>query len=127
MPNEDKLIPFQNRTHEEMVEIGRKGGINSRKKARERATMKKDLTYLLGRTVKSDMFLEPEQYERLALLHGRKITVQQAIMVSMINNAVNGDVRSAEFIRDTSGQKPTDKVELGMTIEEYVKNHKVKL
>ena len=38
------------------------------------------------------------------------MTTLEAIMVSMIAKASKGDVRATEFIRDTIGQKPNEKV-----------------
>ena len=37
---------------------------------------------------------------------GKNITMQETIMLAMLNKAAKGDVRAAEYIRDTIGQKP---------------------
>ncbi len=34
------------------------------------------------------------------------ITLQEAIAISIVEKAMGGDIRAAEFIRDTVGQKP---------------------
>ena len=57
------------------------------------------------------------------------ISVQNAIDIAMVERAMLGDVQAAQYIRDTVGEKPTDKVELdsNLTIESWAKNHKLKL
>lgn len=90
----DNLIPV--RTKEEAREKGRNGGIKSGESRRAKKTMKEMLDYLLDKeikTTKGDM------------------STLEAIMVSMIAKASKGDVRATEFIRDTIGQKPTEKTE----------------
>ena len=41
-------------------------------------------------------------------MKGKNISVQDAIVISIVQKAMKGDVRAAEYIRDTTGQKPTD-------------------
>ena len=36
---------------------------------------------------------------------------QENVLVAMIRKALEGDVRAMEFLRDTVGEKPTDKME----------------
>lgn len=57
------------------------------------------------------------------------ISVQTAINIAMIKRALMGDVQAAQYLRDTAGDKPTDKVELdqSLTIEAWAKKNKVKL
>ena len=57
------------------------------------------------------------------------VSVQEAILIVMAQRALQGDVQAALFLRDTAGDKPSDKVELdtNLTIESWAKNHKVKL
>jgi hypothetical protein len=54
-----------------------------------------------------------------------EITVQEAIIYAQITKAVKGfDTAAAAFIRDTSGQKPKDEVEVkGITIDALLKNN----
>jgi hypothetical protein len=91
----DNLIPV--RTEAEAREKGRNGGIKSGEARRAKKTMKEMLDYLLEKditTKKGD------------------ISTLEAIMVSMIAKASKGDVRAAEFIRDTIGQKPDSTLNL---------------
>lgn len=45
-------------------------------------------------------------------MDGKNMTVGQAIALAQLRKAMAGDTKAAEFIRDTSGQKPSDRVEL---------------
>ena len=95
----------------------------------ERKKMKEELKTLLkvslrrGDVIDADDVLNLEQAEKL------NISVQTAMNIAMIKRAINGDVQAYIALRDTVGEKPTDKVELdtSLTVEEWAKNHKVKL
>ena len=82
--NNGNLKPY--RSVNEARENGRKGGMTSGKKRRERKALKEELLLLLEN---GDM--------------------QENICLALINKALPGDVRSFEMIRDTIGEKPTAK------------------
>ena len=84
--NEENLIPFEERTEEELREMRRKGGINSGKARREKKLFKEAIEKKLGKSIDS-------------------------MIEAMINQANNGNVQAITFLRDTIGEKPTDKVE----------------
>ena len=84
--NEENLIPFEERTEEELREMRRKGGINSGKARREKKLFKEAIEKQLGQSIDS-------------------------MITSMIAQAQNGNVQAITFLRDTIGEKPTDKVE----------------
>lgn len=95
MANEQNLIHFtsaQNR--EEAVKNGKKGGIASGQARRERKTFREGLLYLLSTPCED----RPGS------------TQQDAILASLIQKALTGDVRAIETIRDTIGEKPVEKV-----------------
>lgn len=97
MPNEENLkngVATQFKSGDEAVENGRKGGIASGESKRRRKTLKEELL----------LMLEDE-------------TIQQSITAALIREAMEGNnagsVRGAfETIRDTIGEKPTEKVEM---------------
>lgn len=91
MNNENLRVP----TSEEAREIGRKGGQRSGEVRKAKKTMKQMLDYLLEKEIKTNK---------------GDMSTLEAIMVSMIAKASKGDVRATEFIRDTIGQKPNEKV-----------------
>ena len=84
--NEDNLIPMNERTKEEQREIARKGGIRSGEVRREKKLFKEAIEKKLGQSLDS-------------------------MVDAMINQAKNGNVQAITFLRDTIGEKPTDKVE----------------
>lgn len=73
----------------EAREIGKKGGINSGLARRERKALKEQLLLLLENG-----------------------DIQNNICVALLDKAQNGDIKAFEVIRDTIGEKPTDKHEL---------------
>ncbi len=87
--NMDNLIPNSKRSPEEVRENGRKGGIKSGETRRKRKTLREELLALL----------ETEQY-------------QEKISLSLIKQAVDGNTKAFEVIRDSIGEKPSDKVEM---------------
>ena len=84
--NEENLIPFNERTVEEQREIARKGGIKSGEARREKKLFREAIEKKLGQSLDS-------------------------MVDAMINQAKNGNVQAITFLRDTIGEKPTDKVE----------------
>lgn len=84
--NQENLIPFNERTEEEQREIARKGGIKSGEARREKKLFKEAIEKQLGQSIDS-------------------------MIKSMITQAKKGNVQAITFLRDTIGEKPTDKVE----------------
>ena len=126
----DNLIPQSERTKAEQREIAKKGGIASGKSRREKKAMKDTLNELLSMPLKSGKAADVETIKNLAALKGKNITVQEAIMLAQIQKALKGDTKAAEYIRDTSGQKLKEAIELsgginnpfaGLTTEELKK------
>ena len=112
----DNLIPQSERTKEEQRKVARKGGIASGKARREKKAMKDTLETLLSMPLKDDKAVDVENIKSIAALKGKNITVQEAIMLAQIQKAMKGDTKAAEYIRDTSGQKPENNVNLDMTM-----------
>lgn len=92
-------------------------------------TMKEDLTILLNLAIAEGRAVDADELKNLAEANGKNISVQTAIDVAMVQRAMLGDVQAAQYIRDTVGQKPSDKVELdqSLTVEAWAKSKKVKL
>lgn len=102
----------QFRSGEEAAKNGKKGGIASGKARREKKAMKDTLNDLLSMPLKSGKAADVETIKNLASLKGKNITVQEAIMLAQIQKALKGDTKAAEYIRDTSGQKLKEAIEL---------------
>lgn len=126
MAQED-LIPQSERTKDEQKEIARMGGIASGKVRREKKAMKDTLATLLAMPLKDGVAEDLDEIKSIASLNGKNITVQEAIMLAQVKKAVKGDTRAAEFIRDSSGNKLKEGLEIsgevnnplaGLTTEE---------
>ena len=102
MAKED-LIPMNKRSKEEVKAMQRKGGINSGKARRNKAKLRDCLEILLEK-----------KYVDAAT--GKKLTGAELLSVDLFEKAL-AEVDTAkkakafEVLRDTSGQKPVDKVE----------------
>lgn len=101
MAQED-LIPLNKRTKEEAKEISRKGGINSGKARRNKALLKDCINILMEKK-----YIDEET--------GKKITGAELLSVDLFTRALKEvdtakKAKAFEVLRDTSGQKPVDKV-----------------
>ena len=110
MAGKDNLKPV--RTKSEARERGKKGGIASGEKRREKKAMKETLETLLQMPLKSGKAADLDEIKDIAALKGKNITVQEAIMLAQIQKAMKGDTKAAEYVRDTSGNKLKESVEL---------------
>lgn len=81
---------------EEAREMGRKGGIKSGEVRRARRTLREELNDLLTQDITDK--------------NGRLLTTQTAISAAMIKQALSGNTKAYEIIRDTIGEKPVDKI-----------------
>lgn len=90
--NEENLISFKDRTTEEQREIAKQGGIASGKARREKKLFREAIEKKLGQSLDS-------------------------MVDAMINQAKNGNVQAITFLRDTVGEKPTDKVDADLSGE----------
>lgn len=86
--NKENLISLADRTTEEQREIAKKGGKASVKARQERKALKDELLLLLS-----------------------KGDTQQKVSLALIQQALEGNTKAFEIIRDTIGEKPVDKIE----------------
>ena len=98
MANEQNLIPFTERSESEVRELNSKGGVNSGE-ARRR---KRDIRLAL------EALLEKEITDR----HGNVMSTAEAIAIKQIEKALKGDTKAFEVVRDSAGQKPSDKIDV---------------
>ena len=109
MANESNLKPFTSeQSHEEAVKNGSKGGINSGKARRERKAMREQLEMLLNLPLKNE-----QMKEKLKELGIKKedMNNQMAMTVSMYHQALKGNPKAYELIRDTIGEKPIEQIQ----------------
>lgn len=116
----ENLKPFNK---ENAAIMGTKGGKASQEARRKNKKLKKCLTIILD--------LEPNEEGKQVLqelgIEDDEMTNQMYLAVSIFNKAIQGDVKAAEFIRDTTGQKPVSKLDMAKTRvlnaqAEYYKN-----
>lgn len=96
MTNEGNLIPQSKRTKEEQREIARQGGLASGRARAEKRDLRRALEALL----------EKEYTDK----NGNTLTGTEAITVKLFEQAMKGNIRAFETLRDTVGQKPIEKV-----------------
>lgn len=97
MANEQNLIPNSERTPKQRRENAQKAGIASGEARRKKRDLKLAMQLLLEQEIEGK--------------NGEKKTGAEAIAVAQFKKALKGDTRAFEVIRDTSGQKPIEKVE----------------
>lgn len=101
-------------THDQLVEAGRKGGL---KKAENIAKMR--LYRDIINTVGAKKLSKPKAKALLELcgidgIDPAEITANVAVILQQIRKATDdGDTDAARFLRDTSGQAPTQAVQIG--------------
>ena len=108
MANNNNLKSLSTRSPQERKAIAQKGGKASVKKRAELKTIKEELLLLLAEG-----------------------DTQKKISLALIQKALNGDIKAFEVIRDSIGQKMTERVEVTQTIddsvreiEEYIRSNK---
>lgn len=98
MANEQNLKPLNTRTKSEQREIASKGGKARAKKQKELKTLKEELLLLLAEG-----------------------DTQKKISLALIQKALQGDTKAFEVIRDSTGQRCVEKVEITQTVDESIK------
>ena len=82
---------------EQQAKIASQGGIASGIAKREKRTMREIAEIILSKDVMTSDGL---------------VTGKYAVLAKVIDKALKGDLQAATFIRDTIGEKPTDKQEV---------------
>ena len=71
-------------------------------------------------SIKDGKGADVEKIKSFGDLKGKNITVEDAILIAIIHKALKGDVQASNFIRDTSGQKVAEKVEINTNIDDTI-------
>lgn len=103
MANEQNLKPFDELTEREQREIRSKGGKASVKSRRKRKEFKEALKTALTVVMDNDK------------------TVQEIGIEALMDKFMKGDPKVFELIRDTIGEKPTDKQEVKVVDSDWFK------
>ena len=90
--NQENLVSLADRTTEEQREIARKGGIASGKARKEKKLLKDELAIIMENVNKDGK------------------TYQELISTALVKEALKGNTKAYEIIRDTLGQKPREEI-----------------
>ena len=105
----NNLIPLNQRPPEEQKAIRQKAYAKMKEVVGEKKSAKESLETLLpifANDTANDENIPKDIRDILDKNKDIKVTQYDLIMLSMINQARNGNTRAAEFIRDTYGDKP---------------------
>ena len=106
---------FSRMTPEQRAENGRKGGLAKREATRKRKEMRETLDILLNMPMKKGKTYSAEDIKCFADLKGKNITIDQAMMVCLVQKALKGDLSAIGMVRDTVGEKPAEKIDATVT------------
>lgn len=104
--NGGKLARLENNP-EEAAKRGKVGGPASQDAQKTRRSIKEILEELSKKTVTAE---EAEEY---GLVEGT--TLLEAANLAQIRRAMRGDTKAAEYVRDTLGEKPSEKIDASIT------------
>lgn len=109
------LIPNSERTAERRREIAKMGGKASGVTRAKHKALRETLLELLSLPMKKGAVAECA-----TSIEGMKdkdvnMSVRARIMLSMVTKAAKGDVKAAQFIRDTIGEAPVQEVKVEQT------------
>lgn len=105
LPNEQNLIPFNERTESERREIAKKAGVASGEARRKKKSMREAAQMLLSlelknnkmKSVLQDMGIEEEE-----------MNYQTALLVVALQSGLKGNLGAIELIRDIAGEHEED-------------------
>lgn len=98
MANEQNLIKNEDLTPKQRRENASKAGKASGKARRNKKLLRECLEILLEKKMKGK--------------NGETITGAEALTTKLFSEALKGNVKAFEVIRDTAGQKPVEKVQM---------------
>ena len=103
----ENLKPVQSK--DEARERGRKGGLRSGEVRRKKRTLKEQMETLLSLPVKDE---NTKSFIESLGIDPDTIDNATAITLSIYQEALKGNTKAYELIRDTLGEKPSDKLQI---------------
>lgn len=103
MANDQNLKKFG--SERDARESGRKGGIKSGENRRKKRAMKNAAKLLLDMPISHENISDQLRAMGFA---DEDLTNQMAVMVSVFKEAMSGNIRAAEFLRDTAGENVSE-------------------
>ena len=102
----DNLVPMNERTEAEQREIARKGGVASGKARRRKRTMREAAQVILNAPANTEQSELLKKYG----IEERDCTNLMVLIVKAVQMAMDGNLKAAEFVRDTLGENPQYKL-----------------
>ena len=100
MANNENLIPFNKRTVSEQRKIQSAGGRASGEARRRKADFRKTLNMLLTAEIDS------EEWKPVLESLGVECTLESALLMAQIKQAMKGNTKAAYFVAQYAGQSP---------------------
>ena len=123
--------PINKRSTKEQREIRRKGGKKSAEVRRLKKSFKEAILSVLHETLNPDTADKVISNRQIKSMLQKGDTPLDIMTKALLKNAMNGDSKSFELLRDTIGEKPTERIEVNEVdtqrakeIEEYLENNK---
>ena len=109
MAGKENLVSLADRTTDEQREIAKKGGKKSGEVRRQKRTLKEQMETLLSLPVKDE---NTRKFIESLGIDPDTIDNATAITLSIYQEALKGNTKAYELIRDTLGEKPSDKLQI---------------
>ena len=106
--NEQNLIPNSKRSPEELREMTKRGGKKSGEVRRKRKTIREQLEFLMSLPIQDEV--TKEKLEKMGI-KSDNMDNQMLMNVSLYKQALKGNTKAIEIVRDTLGEKPVEKLE----------------
>ena len=113
MPNEQNLMPMENRSPSEAREMGRKGGIASGVSRRRKKSLKEAADLYLSLPVS-----DRRRWNKIARRYVEPCDIdnQMAMIIGLTEAATAGDARAAKAIIDLLGEAAAENTDAGVQI-----------
>lgn len=128
MPNAENLIPNSERTPSERRANASKAGKASGKARRAKRTMREVANLVLDMSVSDGKKVDVKSIKSLAEVSGKNIKVQDALVLTLVKNALAGNIKALQMLIELTEQSSqagaTADDELSASLKELAKELK---
>lgn len=104
MPNAENLIPNSERTPSERRANASKAGKASGKARRAKRTMREVANLVLDMSVSDGKKVDVKSIKNLAEVSGKNIKVQDALVLTLVKNALAGNIKALQMLIELTEQ-----------------------
>ncbi len=104
MPNAENLIPNSERTPSERRANASKAGKASGKARRAKRTMREVANLVLDMSVSDGKKVDVKSIKSLAEISGKNIKVQDALVLTLVKNALAGNIKALQMLIELTEQ-----------------------